>query len=296
MSESEPSQWAAPAESTPTTPNEKASGMIEVPDWAKVRPEAGDAGYEAGFDDDPFALGQEVTVKRNGKNGQPDYQEGGWKIINADANVSVGKDKYMVGVIVEKDIDGEPFQKSIRLDELMRLNPREAEVSSEVADKPQLTEVQEDIADEAIEDVLGIENPEDEVDGNARMMTLEERQQARAGQGLETEAAAAARVMGEPALSGEADATPSLESERAAYDSQINALNAELNVLADTLSKTDKVAVWQYAASINGTEKEYAKSKLSYKFEENNPGLLTRYENTFKKLHALRVKAGILDK
>jgi hypothetical protein len=318
MSESEPSSWAAPANETPKTPDEmlqeryvdrnnpdnmddmvvlpseKATGMIEVPDWVKERPEAGDPGYETGFDDDPFALGKEVNVKRYGKNGQPNYNEGGWTIVNPDTNV--GRNKYTSGVIVEKVIDGETFQKSIHLDELTKLNPREAGATIEVANEAQLTEAQKDIADEAIEDVLGTENFEDEVDGNARMMTLEERQQARAGQGLETEAAAAARVMGEPAHSGEADGIPSPESERAAYVRQIDALNAALNVLVETLSKTDRAAVWQNATAINYTEQGHAQSKLSDNFEKNNPGLLTQYADTFKKIHGLRVKAGIFDK
>lgn len=181
------SEWAPPTESQPKTPKElleahyadrenpddmdnmvvlpgEQPGMIEVPDWVKQggRPEPGDPGYEAGFDDNPFAKDKEVIVKRNGKNGQPDYNEGGWKIIDDDATVKIGKDKYMVGVVVEKEIDGEVFQKSIPLNELMELNPR--------AEKEPLTEQQEELADEAIEEAIGLEDPS-EVDEDTHNYT-----------------------------------------------------------------------------------------------------------------------------
>lgn len=152
-----------PAKAQSTNPDM----IIEVPDWVKNggSPEVSDPGYEAGFDDNPFANGKEVTVKRNGKDGQPDYQEAGWKIIDDDANVKIGKDQYMVGVVVEKEIDGEVFQKSIPLNELMELNPR--------PEKEPLTEVQEEIADEAIEEAIGLEDPS-QVDEYAHNYTPDE--------------------------------------------------------------------------------------------------------------------------
>ncbi|HEY8886253.1 MAG TPA: hypothetical protein VIM31_02000 [Candidatus Microsaccharimonas sp.] len=162
-------------------PSERTPQLIEVPDWAKESPVAPEAGYEAGFDDNPFALGKEVNVKRHGKNGNPDYQEGGWKIIDDDANVRVGKDKYIVGVVVEKEIDGEVFQKSIPLNELMERNPR--------AEKEPLTKAKKEVADEAIEDAIGLEDPS-EVDGDAHKFTHDEmkamREAAQRVSGLET--------------------------------------------------------------------------------------------------------------
>jgi hypothetical protein len=136
MSESEPT-WAAPAEAEPVK-----------------------SGYEAGFDDNPFAAGKEVNVKRNGKNGVPDYHEGGWKIVNDDASVRVGQDKYMVGVVVEKEVDGEIFQKSIPLNELMDLNPRvdkEPTVDHATAEK---------VGGEVLE-VVGVDEVDDSIDENA---------------------------------------------------------------------------------------------------------------------------------
>lgn len=140
MSEHETSPWAAPAEQ-PTVETPAAPQMIEVPDWSENK-----------TDDKLFKGGQEVSVKRNGKNGEPDYSEGGWTIIDDDANVRVGKDQYMVGVIVQKEINGELLQKSITLSELMKQNPsveKEPTIDRETAEK---------VGKETLE-IAGVETP-----------------------------------------------------------------------------------------------------------------------------------------
>jgi len=160
MSETERSPWAPPTDSLPkqSQPAEQPTPqLIEVPDWIKQDvAELATPTPEAPVNDKPFSIGKEVIVKRNGKNGAPNYNEGGWKIIDDDATVRIGKTGYMVGVVVEKEIDGETFQKSIPLNELMDLNPNAEK------ERVALSDAQEDLADEAIEGAIGLHDPSEQ--------------------------------------------------------------------------------------------------------------------------------------
>lgn len=243
--------------------------MIEVPDWTKQTPEVGDAGYEAGFDDNPFAKGKEIVVKRNGQNGAPDYTEGGWTIVDDDANVKIGEGKYIVGVVVEKEIEGQILQKSVPLNELMELNPR--------AEKEPLSEAQEDIAGEAIEDALGVVDPAD-------METIDREdipdQSARE---------AAQRIINqEPVIPGLQEMM-SGEKAPSELDKQLAAAEVEFDKLKDSLpSDKDRAAAWQYANAINYAERDSATKKLSYGFDQ---AILDKYTLAAQKMRDLRAKA-----
>ena len=271
MSESEPTLTPS-AESQP-----KNSDMIEVPDWGKQSPEAGDAGYEAGFDDDPFAKGKEVTVKQTGQNGTTGYTEGGWTIIDDDATVKIGEDKYMVGVVVEKEIEGQIVQKSIPLNELMELNPR--------AEKEPLSEAQEDVAEVAIEISTGIEDPS-EIDEAARNYAPGEMKAMRE---------ASRRIVDqEPTIPNleqvmSSEEVPKAEEAPSELDKQLAIAEAELTRFKDEMtSDKDRQAAWQYANSINYAERDSALNKLSYGFDQT---LLQAYTATAHKLLDLRKQA-----
>lgn len=163
------------SERTPAKTQPNTSDMIiEVPDWVKngspkpVEPSV--SRYEVNLDKDPFAVGKEIVIMRNGKNNNPDYQDGGWKIIDNDTTVKIDEGKYMVGVRVEKEINGEMWEKDVPLDQVVRLNSTETASSSETAEKPPLSDAQEDIAEEAIEDAIGLKDPEDAINDPATDM------------------------------------------------------------------------------------------------------------------------------
>jgi hypothetical protein len=163
------SERVAPAESQPQ--------RIEVPDWVKtggapveIQPDTNETGFEDDAGVDPFSNGKEITVMRNAnvQTGAPAYLEGGWKVIDDQAVLETkpGSGKWMSAVRVEKEIDGAPNYKVIPLETVYALNRTETAEAPEVRETPPLTEVQEDIADEAIEAVLGIEDPS-EIDEHA---------------------------------------------------------------------------------------------------------------------------------
>ena len=254
------SQWEASAPVTPKT-------------------EVADPGYEAKFDDNPFAVGKEIIVKRNAnkETSAPAYNEGGWKIVKDDIEVETkaGSKQYVSAVKVQKVIDGESYDKIIRIADVYALNPRETAPLPELAEQVHLTEVQEGLADEAIEEALGLEDPKD-VDIIDREVLTDQ-------------------VMLEAAqrVSGMEQPSPS-ELELAELNRQIEEVNQSLNIMVEDFSVTDRTAVWQFATSINYNEEDYAKRKLSYKFEENNPGILGKYKEAFVKLFKLRAKADVL--
>lgn len=254
------SQWEAPAPSTPKT-------------------EVAEPGYEAGFDDNPFAVGEDIIVKRNANNetGAPEYNESGWKIVEDDIKVEAkaGSKQYVGALKVQKVIDGELYDKIIRTADVYALNPRETAPSPELAEKVPLTEGQEDLADEAIEEALGLEDPQDidTVDHEvlADQATIE----------------AAQRVSG-------MEQPSSSELELEELNHHIEEIHQSLNKMVEDFSVTDRTAVWRFATSINYGEEDRAKRSLSYKFEENNPSILRKYKEAFVKLRELRNKADVL--
>lgn len=230
MSESEP----LPKTAALDTESLASRDMIVVPEWGKDRPRPGDAGYEAGFDDNPFENGKEIIVKRHGKDGAPDYLEGGWQIVDDDASVKIGKDKYMVGVVVEKTVGDQVLQKSIPLNEVYDFNPRTSEGVGGAEVAP-LTETQEDMADEAIEDAVGLKNPEDSIDENARMYSADEIRAAReAALRLADEQPPLTQESLQTMMSGEAPA-PKAES------------SDPLGELTQGLSQDDRMELRSYA-------------------------------------------------
>ena len=151
---SERPQWAPPSETTEPTQsstyeqrleaayaddlaqdadidNMKAIGrveapqMIEVPNWSHV-PEDGSESVRPALND-PLAIGREINIIRNGKNGNPDYEDGGWKIIKNDAEVT-SDEQLKAAVIVSKIIDGEEYIKRVPSERVLALNPEEGEV------------------------------------------------------------------------------------------------------------------------------------------------------------------------
>lgn len=102
-----------------------------------------------------FSVGQEVTVLRNGKDGGPNYTEGGWTVtgfLNDEHD----------SIMVSKEIDGEVYDKSVAREGLEALNP----VVN--AEKEPLGTTEKAIADIAIEDV-GIKNPTRKINENAQV-------------------------------------------------------------------------------------------------------------------------------
>jgi len=315
MSETGPSEWAPPAESTPKTPqqllNERYSDrnnpddlddmvvlpgeMITVPDWSAVED---DEPVESGAEDDPFSKGKEIIIERSAKIDNetkqiitPAYNDGGWKIFddNAVKETKKGSGQYLAAVKVEKIIDGKLWEKTVFLSDVMKLNSQEVAKTPESAEKAPLSEAQEDLAEEAIEDAIGVSDPS-EVDGNAQMLNIKEMR------------AAAERVIDAPVASDVTPETPTVEApsaaetEQASLEKEITELHESLNKMVEDLSVNDRTAVWQYAAAINYTESHYAEQKLSYGFAQKNPGLLQKYHDDFKKLQELRVKARTFEK
>lgn len=67
---------------------------------------------------DRFGVGNEITVKRNGKNGEPDYFEAGWNIVANDGDV----------VQAQKIVGDEIYSKRIRLETVKQLNAEHNEM------------------------------------------------------------------------------------------------------------------------------------------------------------------------
>jgi hypothetical protein len=232
-----------------------------------------------------------MRIAENAKTGE----DGKLRAYDVKQNNETGKEYVASHKPIASEVLTDEMQVALGAEYGAKNVPEQVEQAGAV----RLTEAQEEVADVAIEDVLGLSNPEDAVDGDARMLGLEEHQQRRVKDNLETEVAAAARIMGEPAQPAEAaplPATNAAEAGKVEWSLQSDTLNSELNLMIDGLSRTDHNAVWLYASSINLTEEYNAKDKLSPNFEESNPGLLKEYKAKFKLLRALRVKAGILDK
>jgi len=171
MSETGSSEWAPPVNSRPEDnfPREQKPQLIEVPDWAKINnPESVE--IREAVSDDPFSNGKEIVVERSPdkETGAPAYLESGWKIIDDQAMVETerGSGKWMAAVRVEKEIDGVPYNKIISLEKVYAFNPREVASAPEMVEKEPLSEAQEDIAEEAIEDAIGLHDPS-EIDEQA---------------------------------------------------------------------------------------------------------------------------------
>jgi hypothetical protein len=242
--------------------------MIVVPEWKenieKSESQPENTGYEIGSDDDPFGVGKEIIVSRgaNKETGAPAYADGGWEIFDDNAYVESpeGSGKFLAAVKVKKMIDGVDSEKTITLDKVYILNPQvEALPTPEIAEKSPLSDVQENIADEAIEDALGIEDP-------ANVETVD-----RKGIDELRTREAAERVMGE--------ATPK-SPEQAAYD----AVKQEMGDLVAGLSDMDKHYLDEYA---NAGPKDYNRqgvlvTKMSSELLQNSD-LIRKYQELYNR-------------
>jgi len=102
---------------------------------------------------------------------------------------------------------------------------------------------------------------------------------------------------GEAALHAAGVEAPiSPEDQAEALQREIKKVETEIIDMTEGLSDLDKRAMWHYATSLYPAESESAKRKLSFKFEENNPGLLAVHKAAYQRLHVLRVQAGTLAK
>ncbi|MDB5180046.1 MAG: hypothetical protein JWN12_678 [Candidatus Saccharibacteria bacterium] len=165
-------------------------------------------------------------------------------------------------------------QGYMKVPEFAVKKPESAPIAPEVK-SALLTDAQEDIADEAIEDVLGLEDPS-EIDRKYTSYEIKAMREAArriVDQEIPTLPNPGGMITGKPAP----EATPSNDLE-----TQFQVAEAKFNELKDSISSDkDRAAAWQYAISINYAERDSALKKLTYGFDQGFLREYTAAANTY---------------
>lgn len=152
------SPWAAPAEQ-PKQPNYEAQ-LAELERQGAESGNEDEQVFVAGSGEleskNGFSLGQEVVVPRNGKNGAPNYTEGGWYVT------ALLHDEHDSVMVSRKDGD-QVMDKRLSMKTMVELNP------VAVSEKEPFPEGAKEIADAAIENAIGVTDPAGEIEPEARL-------------------------------------------------------------------------------------------------------------------------------